>query len=87
MSSDAAVINEFKSQITDAKQRSACIRIRGGGSKDFHGVSLEGDLIETKDFSGVTEYEPTELVLTARSGTPLPDIERTLEDNNQILPF
>ena len=87
MSSDAAVINEFKSQITDAKQRSACIRIRGGGSKDFHGVSLEGDLIETKDFSGVTEYEPTELVLTARSGTPLKDIERTLEENNQILPF
>lgn len=87
MSTNETVIDRFKDQITDAKKRSACIRIRGGGSKDFHGVSLQGDLLETKDFTGITEYEPTELVLTARSGTPLKDIEHALNENNQMLPF
>ncbi|MDC1312301.1 glycolate oxidase subunit GlcE [Burkholderiales bacterium] len=87
MSTNETVIAEFRERIIGAKKQSACIRIRGGGSKDFHGVSLEGDLLETKDFTGITEYEPTELVLTARSGTPLRDIEHTLNENNQMLPF
>jgi glycolate oxidase FAD binding subunit len=87
MSTNETAIDRFKSQITDAKKQSTCIRIRGGGSKDFHGVSLEGEIVDTNGFAGITEYEPTELVLTARSGTPLKEIEQTLNENNQMLPF
>ena len=85
--SDDNIIEQFKKQIADAKQNSTTIRIRGGGSKDFYGVSLEGDLLETKSYSGISEYEPTELVITAKSGTPLKLIEKTLSENNQMLAF
>ena len=71
MSTNETVIDRFKSQIIDAKKQSTCVRIRGGGSKDFYGVNLEGEIVDTNEFTGITEYEPTELVLTARSGTPL----------------
>ena len=87
MSTNETVIDRFKSQIIDAKKQSTCVRIRGGGSKDFYGVNLEGEIVDTNEFTGITEYEPTELVLTARSGTPLEEIEQTLDENNQMLPF
>jgi glycolate oxidase FAD binding subunit len=87
MSSIETSIDQFKSFFADAKKRSECVRIRGSGSKDFYGVSLEGTIVDTRDFSGITEYEPTELVLTARSGTPLRVIEDTLSENNQMLAF
>ena len=54
--SDDNIIEQFKKQIADAKQNSTTIRIWGGGSKDFYGVSLEGDLLETKSYSGISEY-------------------------------
>jgi len=87
MSSTETSIDQFKSFFADAKKRSEGVRIRGSGSKDFYGVSLEGTIVDTRDFSGITEYEPTELVLTARSGTPLRVIEDTLSENNQMLAF
>ena len=87
MSSTETNIDQFKSLIAEAKQQSESVRIRGSGSKDFYGVSLEGVVVNTKDFSGITEYDPTELVLTARSGTPLSVIEDALRENNQMLAF
>ncbi|MDA0237236.1 MAG: glycolate oxidase subunit GlcE [Proteobacteria bacterium] len=87
MISTETIIDQFKNIFSDAKERSESVRIRGSGSKDFYGVSLEGAIVDTRFFSGITEYEPTELVLTARSGTPLSVIENTLSENNQMLAF
>ena len=63
------------------------LRIRGGGSKDFYGETLQGDILDTTPFSGVISYEPSELVVTALAGTPLAELEALLLAQGQCLPF
>jgi glycolate oxidase FAD binding subunit len=63
------------------------LRIRGGGSKDFYGQELHGEILDTRGHSGIVAYEPTELVVTARCGTPLAEIEAALAERNQFLAF
>jgi glycolate oxidase FAD binding subunit len=63
------------------------LRVRGGGSKDFFGAQLTGDLLETRGLQGIVSYEPTELVVTVRSGTRLSELEALLQEQNQCLPF
>ena len=63
------------------------LRVRGGGSKDFFGARLGGDLLETRGLQGIVNYEPTELVVTVRSGTLLSELEALLQERNQCLPF
>ena len=63
------------------------LRIRGGGSKDFYGQSLQGELLDTRAHSGIVSYEPSELVVTVRAGTPLTELEAALAEKGQCLPF
>ncbi|MFS2213002.1 glycolate oxidase subunit GlcE [Telluria sp. Tellsp104] len=63
------------------------LRIRGGGTKDWYGQRLEGDILDTRDYTGIVDYEPTELVITARCGTPLAGIEAALAERGQMLAF
>ena len=63
------------------------LRIRGGGSKDFYGEPVDGDLLDTRALSGITSYEPSELVVTALAGTPLAELEAVLAEKGQCLPF
>lgn len=63
------------------------LRLRGGGSKDFYGQSLAGEILDIRPHSGVTSYEPSELVVTARAGTPLAELEALLAAQGQCLPF
>ncbi len=63
------------------------LRIQGGGSKSFYGRSLKGETLDTRELHGIVAYEPTELVITARAGTPLAVIEETLASHNQMLGF
>ena len=63
------------------------LRIRGGGSKDFYGQSLQGELLDVTALSGITSYEPTELVVTVRAGTPLAELEAALAERGQCLAF
>jgi glycolate oxidase FAD binding subunit len=63
------------------------LRIRGGGSKDFYGNALAGEILDTREHAGIVDYEPTELVITARCGTPLAEIEAALAEKNQMLAF
>ena len=60
---------------------------RGGGSKDFYGNAPRGEILDTREYSGIVSYEPTELVVTARCGTPLAEIEATLAGQGQMLAF
>ena len=55
------------------RRRGAPLRIRGGGTKDFYGGALAGESLDTRAYAGIVDYEPTELVITARAGTPLAD--------------
>lgn len=61
--------------------------IRAGGSKDFYGQGIEGEVLDVSGHSGIVSYEPGELVLTARCGTPLAEIETLLDQHGQMLGF
>ena len=61
--------------------------IRGGGSKDFYGQARKGDILDMSLFAGVISYEPSELVVTVRGGTPLAELEALLAAQGQCLPF
>ena len=63
------------------------LRIRGGGSKDFYGQAFAGAILDTRALAGIVAYEPAELVLTARAGTPLAEVEAALADQGQMLAF
>jgi glycolate oxidase FAD binding subunit len=63
------------------------LRIRGGGTKDFYGQSLEGEILETRGYAGIVAYDSTELVVTVRGGTPLAELEAALAEKNQMLAF
>ena len=63
------------------------LRIRGGGTKDFHGLALHGEVLDTRPLNGIVSYEPSELVVTVRAGTPLAELEAALAEQGQCLPF
>lgn len=63
------------------------MRIVGGDTKSFYGRPLSAEPVATLAHSGIVDYEPTELVFTARSGTVLADVESTLADHGQMLAF
>ncbi|MYM65960.1 glycolate oxidase subunit GlcE [Pseudoduganella sp. FT55W] len=78
------IYDEFADRIRAAK---VPLRIRGGGTKDWYGQALQGEVLDTRVNSGVISYEPTELVITARCGTPLAEIEALLAQHSQMLAF
>ena len=81
------VIQQFSETIRKAAAEQTLLRIRGSGSKDFYGLALIGDTLDTRALTGIVDYEPTELVITARAGTPLREIEKALADGGQMLAF
>ncbi len=81
------IIQQFSETIRKAAAERAQLRIRGGGTKDFYGLVLIGDVLDTRTLTGIVDYEPTELVITARAGTPLRDVEKALAQRGQMLAF
>ena len=81
------VIQQFSETIRKAAAEQTLLRICGSGSKDFYGLVLIGDVLDTRSLTGIIDYEPTELVITARAGTPLRDVEKALADSGQMLAF
>ena len=81
------IIDKFAERIRSAAAAKRPLRICGGGTKDFYGGALNGELLVTTPYAGVVDYEPTELVMTVRSGTTLAEVERVLEERGQMLPF
>ncbi len=74
-------------QVAGARERGTPLDICGGGTKRFYGELPVGTPLEVTPLSGISSYEPTELVVTARAGTPLRDLEAALEEHGQCLPF
>src|SRR5262245_1985347 len=83
----APSLKDLIERVRAAASAQAPLRIRGGGSKDFYGQSLQGDLLDTRGHTGIVSHEPSELVVTVRAGTPLIELEATLAEKNQCLPF
>ena len=82
-----ATLAPLRERILDAAARRVALRLRGAGSKDFFGERLEGEVLDTRAHAGIVAYEPSELVLSARCGTALQEIERALAAHGQFLPF
>ena len=80
-------IEQFREQVLGAAAGKRALRIRGGGTKDWYGQHLDGDILDTRRHNGIVDYEPTELVITARCGTPLAEIEAVLAERDQMLAF
>ena len=87
MALDRPFISVAIERIKAAAARGVPLRLRGGGSKDFYGQALDGELFDTTALNGIISYEPTELVVTALAGTPLAELEALLLAQGQCLPF
>jgi glycolate oxidase FAD binding subunit len=81
------VLKRLVDRVDGAREHQAPLEIRGGGTKRFLGGSPVGEPLDMTALAGITSYEPTELVVTARAGTPLSDVESALEEQGQCLPF
>jgi glycolate oxidase FAD binding subunit len=77
----------LQEQVQQAHAGGTPLAIVGGGSKAFYGRPVAGTPLHVGGHRGVIHYEPSELVLTARAGTPLAEIESLLAENGQMLGF
>lgn len=78
---------ELCDQIAAAHAAKTPLRICGGSSKIWYGRPVNGTDIDLTRHRGITHYDPIELVLTARAGTPLSELEATLAAAGQQLAF
>jgi glycolate oxidase FAD binding subunit len=79
--------HELAEQVRQAIAKRTPLHIHGGQTKAFYGRACAGEPLDMTGHSGVVSYAPTELVITARAGTPLAEIETLLAEKNQVLPF
>jgi glycolate oxidase FAD binding subunit len=63
------------------------LRITGGNTKAVYGSPTAGEALSTTGWSGISSYEPTELVITVKGGTPLAEVEAALAGKNQCFAF
>jgi glycolate oxidase FAD binding subunit len=84
----AQTLNELRERVSAAHNAHRPLRLRGAGTKDFYGEdAVPGELLDLRSYRGIVDYEPSELVITARCGTPLSEIESALHDRGQFLAF
>lgn len=80
-------INAFREQILNAAKNKTPLSIEGGSTKSWYGNPNNYAKLDTRPYSGILEYQPEELVITACAGTPLKEIEAALKKKNQVLAF
>jgi FAD/FMN-containing dehydrogenase len=78
------IVAVWSERVRSASAEGRALRIRGGGTKDWYGQTLEGDILDTRAHRGIIAYDPAELVITARAGTPLLEIEAALAEHDQM---
>ena len=81
----AATLDDLVDRVRAAHASATPLRLRAGGSKDFYGGLLAGELFDVSGYRGIVAYEPTELYVTACCGTPLAEIEAALAERGQML--
>ena len=77
----------LQAQVLAAYQAATALQIQGSNSKAWYGNPSQGEVLSVLEHRGIINYEPTELVITARAGTPLSLIEQTLAAQGQHLAF
>ncbi len=82
-----AIFQSLQDQIRSAHALQLPLRIGGGGSKHFWVRPQGSQVLDMRLYTGVVDYQPSELVLTVRAGTSLSDIEHLLDQQGQMLGF
>jgi glycolate oxidase FAD binding subunit len=80
-------VDVYQEALAQAARTASPVVIRGGGSKSFYGRPVDGRPLDVNAHTGIIDYSPPELVVSARAGTLLSELEATLAAENQILPF
>lgn len=80
-------IKDFQEQILNAADNKSVLSIEGSGSKSWYGNANTHTKLNARTYSGILEYQPEELVITACAGTPLKEIKAALKEKNQVLAF
>ncbi|SEG28888.1 glycolate oxidase FAD binding subunit [Thauera chlorobenzoica] len=80
-----AIEHEWAERVRAAVADKRALCLRAGGTKDFYGRAPAGERFDLRANAGVVSYEPTELVVTVRGGTPLAELEALLAGQNQFL--
>jgi glycolate oxidase FAD binding subunit len=83
----ASLVEEWGDRVRNATASRTPLCVMGGGTKSFFGQDIVGETFATSGLSGIVDYDPTELVVTARAGTTLAELEQTLADRGQMLGF
>ncbi|MGB1238969.1 MAG: glycolate oxidase subunit GlcE, partial [Pseudomonadales bacterium] len=79
--------NTLIEQVKEAASSARALRIEGADTKRFLGREIQGERLSLAEHRGIMSYQPVELVLTARAGTPLVEIKSALAEHNQVLSF
>ncbi len=74
-------------RVRAARAAKTALNIQGGSTKTWYGEAPQGSALDVRPLAGISSYEPTELVVTVRAGTPLAELEAALADKGQCLPF
>lgn len=80
-------LGELVERVRAARAQRSPLRVRAGGTKDFYGGAGAGAVLDPRPYRGIVSYEPSELVVTARCGTPLAELESELAAHGQMLAF
>ncbi len=81
------LIAELQERIRTATAAATPLAIRAGGSKAFCLPAVAGEPLDVAGLTGIVDYEPTELVVTVRAGTPLAELQAALAAEGQMLAF
>jgi glycolate oxidase FAD binding subunit len=73
-------------QVRQALENATPLRIQGGNTKAFLGREVAGEVLDTRAHCGIVSYDPTELVISVRAGTPLSELFAALDAAGQMLP-
>ena len=84
---DADLTEQLRERSRAAADDGTPLAIVGGGTKDFLGRITQAERFDVSGHRGIVTYEPTELVLSARGGTPLAEVKATLGEQGQMLAF
>jgi glycolate oxidase FAD binding subunit len=83
----ADTLAALRERVVEAHRAHRPLQLRGAGTKDFYGEEISGEPLDLVGHCGIIGYEPSELVITARCGTRLSQIEQTLAAAGQCLAF
>ncbi|WP_428416366.1 glycolate oxidase subunit GlcE [Methylibium sp.] len=84
---DDPALRALVERVRAAQADGSALEIAGHGSKAFYGGPRHGEALHTTGLTGISSYEPTELVVSARAGTPIAELEAALAEQGQCLPF